>query len=307
MQITPRAVEVLRLLRRYKFVDRAIVQRRFFPSDRDGSVTREYLRKMVRAGFARRVHAEVADPITTGTAPVYVPTESGCCVLAAQARDPSLFLDCAPNVRAWTSLRHWVCLSSLVLDLESALAAQDVACCPRLFFEHDVINPEATEPRDRFKLYTEVNAGGAGARKLVCVPDAAFELQVGSFSRAFFIEYERGLDTPARVASSKCGGYHGLFESKKFQRHFPGVSDFRVLCVCPSDTWRDALRRAVAKKSGHERWLFATRSALDASSFLCGNVFLGCTGEAKSLLRPPTPAGSGNPEGGGGVARILTG
>lgn len=289
MHLTPRALQVLRFLRRFKFVDRALVQRCFFPKDRDGSVTREFLRKLVAAGFARKLRAEVADPLTTSTAPVYVPTESGCCVLATHAGDMGLLLDCAPNTRAWVNLRHWVCLSALVVTLEEALAAQSYVSCPRVLFEHDVVNPEAIDPQDRFKLYTEISKGGTDAeRRLVCVPDAALELRVGSFGRAYYVEVERGLDTPSRVAASKTPGYQGLFESRLFQRHFPSVTDFRVLAVCPSAGWRDALRREVAKrKKGAERWLFASRQDLTARAFLHEPVVFGCEGEGRPLVKPP--------------------
>lgn len=287
MHVTHRALQVLRLLRRCKFVDRALVQRSFFPKDKDGSVTREFLRKLVSAGYARKLRAEVADPLTTSTAPVYVPTEGGCCVLATHTGDMALLLDCVPNCRAWVNLRHWVCLSGLILTLEEALAAQRYVGCPRVLFEHDVINPEATEPKDRFKLYTEITKPSETTRKLVCVPDAALELCVGAYQRAYYVEYERGLDAPSRVAASKTPGYQGLFESKRFQRHFPSVSDFRVLTVCPSAAWRDALRRAVAKKKGAERWLFAARGDLTAKTFLHGPVFFGCEGEGRPLVKAP--------------------
>lgn len=290
MQLTPRALQILRLIRRFKFVDRALVQRCYFPRDKDGSVTREFLRKLVNAGYARRLRAEVADPHTTSTAPVYVPTETGCSMLAQGLDNPDLFLDALPNTRAWTSLRHWVCLSDLLVTIEQALATQSVVCCPRMILEHDVANAEATEPRERFRLYTEVRPAAVGTRRLVCVPDAAFELTVGSVRRAYYVELERCLDSANRVAASKCGGYQGLFESRLFQRHFPGVQDFRVLAVCDGRHWRDRLRAAVAKKPGAERWLFATRQDLTGTAFLHAPVLFGCTGEGQALLRPAPPS-----------------
>src|SRR4029078_3441674 len=96
--------------------------------------------------------------------------------------------------RAWGNLRHWVCLSELIFTLDQALAAQTYVSCPRVLFEHDVINPEATEPKDRFKLYTEIASATTNARKVFCVPDAGVELAVGVYRRAYYVEYERGLD-----------------------------------------------------------------------------------------------------------------
>jgi hypothetical protein len=212
-------------------------------------------------------------------------------VLATHTGDPSLQLDAPPNTRGWVNLRHWVCLSGLIVTLDEALAAQRYVCCPRVILEHDVINPEAAEAKDRFKLYTEITKGGTDAeRRLVCVPDAALELRVGSYSRAYYVEYERGLDAPSRVAASKTPGYQGLFESRLFRRHFPDVGDFRVLAVCPDERWRDALRRLVAKKKGAERWLFASREDLTAASFLHGPVVFGCEGEGRPLVKPPPDA-----------------
>jgi len=251
MTITARILAILMILRRFKFVTTAQIRRWCVPTDKDGSVTRDALRKMLAAGLARRFKAEVHNPHVTSSVPVWTPTEAGCCLLAAKTGDPSFILDAMPNTNAWTMFAHYAEVSELLRTIETSFARQAYATMGALYFEHDVISSEK-EPEHRFRLYTVVRTDSE--KRIVCVPDAAFEVAVAGYRRAYYVELERGTDTPKRVAAKKSPGYAGM--QQHFQQHFPQAQDWRVLFVWPNAGLRDAARRAVDPAKS-EMWLFA--------------------------------------------------
>jgi hypothetical protein len=292
MVITELVLQILAALRRYKFLNRRLIQDLFFPRDKDGSVTRDALRKLRDRGLVKTVRAEGGVPDSTSTAPVYVPTEAGCCVLARHRGDMNLLLDCQPNTRAWVNFTHYTYVSRLFITHDAALQSQDYVRVPRLYFEHDILNPDETDPRKKFKLYTVVKEEmrGENAHKIVCVPDAATEVRVGKFCRAYYWELERGTDTPRRTAAKKAPGYAGLCHSRQWRTHFPDAQDMRVVAVCPNVSWRDALRAAMKDKPGAELWLFVANEDLTPDSFLHAPIFYGCLEGPRPFVRPPSPA-----------------
>ncbi len=275
---------ILRELRKYKFLTTAQIRRWCVPNDKDGSITREVLRKLQDGGLARRFRAEVTNPMMTSSAPVWTPTESGCCLLATKTGDASLILDSLPNTNNWTQFAHYVAVSELVHTIDKAFAVQQFASLGAVYFEHDVIS-DAKEPEKRFRLYTVVSQ--IESKRTVCVPDFGFEVIVNQYRRVYFGELERGTDTPKRVAAKKAPGYAGM--QHHFQKHFPQAQDWRVLFVWPNSGMRDAARRAVDPAKS-EMWLFAALPDI-TESFLHEPVIYSAHEGPKPLIKPSaTPA-----------------
>ncbi len=284
MNITPRAIAILRVLRRYKFLTTAQIRRWCVPNDKDGSITREVLRKLQDAGLARRFRAEVTNPMMTSSTPVWTPTEAGCCLLATKTGDASLILDSLPNTHNWTQFAHFVAVSELVYTIDRAFAAQSYAMLGDVYFEHDVIS-DSKEPEKRFRLYTVVSQ--SDSKRTVCVPDFAFEVCVNEYRRAYFGELERGTDTPKRVAAKKAPGYAGM--NSYFQKIFPNAQDWRVLFIWPNAGMRDAARRAVDPEKS-EMWLFATLPDI-SKTFIHEPVIYAALEGPRPFIKPPvTPA-----------------
>ncbi len=284
MNITERVLTILLVLRRYKFLVTAQIRRWCIPNDKDGSITRDLLRKLQSAGLARRFRAEVTSPSITSSAPVWTPTEAGCCLLATRTGDASLILDALPNTNNWTQFAHYVAVSELAHTIDQAIAGQSYATLGALYFEHDVIS-EAKEPEKKFRLYTVI--GHNESKRTVCVPDFAFELTVNQYRRVYFVELERGTDTPKRVAAKKSPGYSGM--QNHFRNIFPDAQDWRVLFVWPNAGMRDAARNAV-DPSKAEMWLFAALSDLN-ESFLHEPVIYSAQGGPKPFIKPLVSAG----------------
>lgn len=281
MNITPRVLLILRILRRYKFVTTALIRDWCVPNDKDGSITREVMRKMLTAGLVRRFKAEVHNPLTTPSVPVWIPTEAGCCLLAAKTGDASLILDALPNTNNWTQFAHFVAVSAAMHAFDAAFAAQSYATIHSMYFEHDVVS-DSKEPEKRFRLHTLVR--NDPPKRTVCVPDAAFEVAVGTYRRAYYFELERGTDTPKRVAAKKSPGY--ALMQNHFRKCFPDAQDWRVLFVWPNAGLRDAARHAVDPAKS-ENWLFAALPDL-AGAFLHQPVVYTATDGPKPFIKVPT-------------------
>lgn len=251
MNVTLRIIAILLALWRYKFLTTAQIRRWCVPTDKDGSVTRDVLRKMQDAGLARRFKAEIHNPLVTSSVPIWTPTEAGCCLLATKTGDPSMIMDSMPNTNSWTMFGHYVAVSELIHTIETSFQSQVGAKIGALYFEHDVISDQK-EPEKRFRLYSLVRQDKD--KRIVCIPDAAFEVFAGSYRRAYYIELERGTDTPKRVAAKKSPGYAMM--DNHFKKHFPDADDWRVLFVWPNAGLRDAARRAV-DPANSKLWLFA--------------------------------------------------
>ena len=301
MQITQRVLDILKLARRYKFLNRKIIQSALFPQDNDGSVTRDVLRKMIHAGLLRRISNTNEHVINT--APVYIPTESGCCTLTAQTGEMHWILDCPPNSRSIQKFSHYLCVTRLTMIIDEALNQQTSVEMPQLYFEHDLLGDD-NDPEARYRLYTVVGKNNRG-HNIISNSDFACLIRVGQYARAYHWEYETGADgSPTRVINKKTPGVVGLSQSKKYQQHFPTAQDMRCVAVCPNTPWRESMRNAVRSLKNPEAeqlWLFVTKEDITVESFLHQPIFYTASEGPKPFVKP-TPLTSPVEEPQGGAA-----
>jgi hypothetical protein len=285
MVVTDRVLHILLLLRTCKYLSSALIRQYCVPTDRDGAVTREVLRKMLRAGLCARSKAETVDPLANSTAPVYLPTVAGSAVLATMKRDMALQLDCDPP-RTWQHYSHYVAVSQFLLMLRAAVEPSP-ATLGSLILEHDLIADREQPDRTR-RLFTVVQDDGK--RKIVCNPDALFSLQLGKFSVSYYLEFERGTNTPGRAAAMKAPGFALLQETQGYRKHLPDASRMAVLAVCPNAAWRDAMRDEMQKHSGKELWRFLARDEVTPENLLTGKLLHACDGQVRALFAGPPAA-----------------
>lgn len=298
MTLTDRDVSVLLLLRTYFFLRARQIASAVTPANADGSIVRGRLRAMEKAGLVRRCQKQIVHQLDPETAaPVWILTLRGSAELARARQDTALLFHCEPSFRDWSSLNHYTALSSLVMLVHRAIAAQARVRLSGLTFEHEVADPGAGEPHRRYKLYTLVSP----EPRVACVPDAAFVLEVDGRRRAFLVEYETGSDSPARVAAKKHKGVALLHSTRTFLDLFPDVTDFRVLCFCPYASWRKTLIEQMRGKPGESLWLFMTTPEVTADTFLHGELVWKTDGEKPvPLVAPGRVSGTPLPPGGGG-------
>jgi len=272
MTLTPRHTAILRAQRRYFFMTTAQIRDASAPADKDGSVTREHLRKLLALGFTKRHEPRFLETGKATAPPVFLPTVKGSCALAVATGDVNDILHVEPTFRDWISIHHYTALTSLHMTIDAAFAAQTHVTQHALYFEHEVVQPDALEPSKKFRLNTIVS----DTPRIVCCPDSGFEVEVGGHRRAIYVEREMGSDTPQRAIAKKHKGMALLSETGLFRRHFPLAKDMRVLAICPNPSWRDALRAAFKErdgvspklKAGAHLWLFVAAQYVAKEAFL---------------------------------------
>jgi len=299
MTLTPNQLAVLKALRRYFYLRTAQIKDLVYPRDKDCSVTRECMRRLHGIGFVRRHEPRIVEMGKMTAPPIFILTQKGGCVLAAETGDTSDLLTVEPNFSDWLSLNHYCALSSLHMTIDGAIAKQSRVKQHALYFEHEVFNAQAKEPSDRFRLHTTISK----MPLVYCCPDSAFEIEFTGMRRAVFVEREMGSDMPGRVAAKKCKGYAGLHSTGLFKRHFPEARDFRVLAVCPKPSWRDLLRKEMKDKPGAELWTFAAVEDINVEKFLSVPILYTVDrGPLPFTPAGPSPAAPGAEGSGGGSA-----
>lgn len=267
--MTPKQILILSALRRYFYMTAALIKMAASPKgDKDGSVTREQLRRLVAMGYIRRHEPRILEYGRTTAPPVFLLTIAGSCALAQHTGNLNHVLQVEPTFKDWISIHHYVSLAALHMRIDDAIAAQSYVTQHALYFEHEVICPDALEPSKRFRLNTLV----AQNPNIFCCPDSAFEIEVRGQRRAVYVEREMGSDNPMRVVAKKHMGY-SLLSKESFKKHFPLAVDMRVLAICPFPAWRDSLRAAFKEsrgglKAGAHLWQFVAAEDLTTEKFL---------------------------------------
>ncbi len=270
--LTPKLVAILLVLRRYFFMQTAQIRQAVAPADKDGSVTREQLQKLLALHYVRRHQPRILELGKATAPPVFLPTVLGSCALARETGDIGHILQVEPTFKDWLSIHHYCALTALHMTIDAAINAQSAVKQHALYFEHEVIQPDALEPSTRFRLNTIVS----DTPRVVCCPDSAFEIEVSGHRRAIYVEREMGSDTPMRVVAKKHKGMALLSDTGLFRRHFPHAKDMRVLALAPNPSWRDGLRAAFREKDGTstklkpgaQLWLFIAVQDLTVEKIL---------------------------------------
>lgn len=262
------------------------------PADKDGSITREVLRTLLKPALIRRHAPRILEQGRTTAPPIHVLTQRGAAELAAATGDVGKLLPFEPGFRDWMSLHHFCALSQFHITVDAAVASQSRVAQHALYFEHEQVSDSA-EPARRFRLYTAFPD-----TNVRCVPDSAFEIEVAGHRRVIYVEREMGSDTPSRVAAKKHKGYAQLDRTGLHRRLFPQARDFRVLAVCPYAGWRDLLRAEMRGKAGAELWLFCDVTAVTPDAFLHGPLLYTIDKGPLPFVPGPAPAAP-SPAGGG--------
>jgi hypothetical protein len=282
MTLTDRDGQILFSLRRYFYLRTIQIRDLVATHDNDGSITRGRLRKLLNSGLIRRYQPKLVD-FGGSIAPIFALTMKGATTLVALRGDASLALSVEPNFADWMSMNHFCSLSGIHILIDRAISAQSYVRLNGLYFEHEIVIPDAAEPSRKYRLHTLLSE----APRLLCCPDSAFELEVLGYRRAFYIEREMGSDTPARVAAKKCKGYMGFERGGLYRRHFPHARDMRVLWFCPNAGWRKALCAEMRGKPGSEHYLFVSMPDVSVTSILHDAIWCTADEKAISLVTPP--------------------
>lgn len=282
MDVTDRDLRILTFLAEHYAATAEHLRANASPGNSDTTVIRRRLRVMHAAGLVGVARAEVLTANNAVHAQAYHPTQKGMLELARRTGEMRWLL--TPTKPPYAQhLAHFLALTDLRLLVKKAVAAQSACALGAYYNQFDTANPDAENPAERFKLYTEVQTQ---PRKVACVPDAAFDLRAGNIAKAYYVELERGTTPPAKAAAKKSPGYAGLFERGLHRGHFAdALREFSVLVFAPHPGWRKQLQREFATKPHPELYKFAALTEVTADSLLFDPIWYPCTGEAHALLK----------------------
>lgn len=264
--LTERDLAVLKSIAHYYTVTRAQVTQLHFPGDKDGRATRKRLNTLLDLKFVDRTNMQVCNPSMGHPAPVFFPTRDGVAFLAEQTGDDS-WHSVATQSPNWQHLYHFVTIADQHMLIDQAAELINGLKIATWHSEYSVLNPFENDPEKRFTLYSLLSV----EPRLVCKPDAGFELVMEGFRKVFYLETDRDTTKNAdRVASQKCRGYVGMLATARHKQHFPAahMEGFTVLIIAPSVTRRESLRKAFAEKPGAKLYKFASRTELTPEVFL---------------------------------------
>lgn len=283
--ITERDTDILRSSARYYVMKRPQIQQLHFPDDMTGRATRRRLQVLVSAGFLNRTRAPLYNADGGSPWPAYYPSRAGL-ELLAEHFDDERFLGVSCRSPEPFHLHHFLAVTETHLALDQAIAAQSTVSLEGWLNEFDVVNPQETAPERRYRLYTLLKE----SPRLICVPDAAFLLEFGQFRKVFYLEQDRATTGVRQLAARKTPGYAELARRGWHVRHFPQatIDSFTVLLITPTARRRDALRKALAEKSGANLWKFAAQPDVTPDAFLFQPIFYPCVGDPVPLVRTPS-------------------
>ena len=260
MQLTARQLSIVRTVSTYYTLPRTLIQELCVPEDkRDGAVTRKALGILFHHRLINKTQQLVVNPHTSAMGPVYYPSRQGLEHLFVETGDRAWLDKCCacPN---WQLLPHWIEGARFHIELDRAVTLQTESRVENYLHEYDVANPRETDPAKHFRLFQELRK----EPRMVCAPDAGFELCVGDYRKVYFLEACRGTTGLNAMIASKTPGYAMLADQKAHLKVFPraNVPNFSVLLVTTDEKRRDALRFLMKEKkaAGMNLWLFAAVS-----------------------------------------------
>jgi len=279
--LATRDIELLASVARYYTLTRKQINWLHFPTDVDGRVTRRRLRILHEAKLINRTNMQVSNPLMGAPAFVYYPSANGCAFLAQELNDDTYKRACT-TTPIWTNLYHWIEVAETHIRLDRAAQEFPGVEITNWIGEWAIADAREQEPEKRFRLYTRLGP------KLVCKPDASFQLVKDGFCKGHYLEEDRDTTKSAdRVAAQKCHGYAGLYEKRAhLERHFPlaNMEKFTVLFVVPSVNRRESLRKAFLTKPAAWMYRFAVKHELTPDTSLRAPVWYPCEGEPVPLI-----------------------
>jgi len=218
LELSPRDVEILKSVHKYRFLTSTQLTKMFFKSK---SFADRRLRKLYDHGFLDRIQ----QPVTEGKGELlYSLWTEGARVLSRKLKKSreELGWSKSKNRVRWEFLEHELEIGRLRLALEEACKHQSG------YSLEEWKNKEELKFRKGNVAFGEkIRERG---RKISIIPDAYFVLSTPKGRGHFFLEIDRYTVTASKVFRNKMTGYKIYFERGLFQERF-SARNFRVLTV----------------------------------------------------------------------------
>lgn len=179
---------------------------------------------------------------------------------------------------------------------KSAIQLVDLPPLAMPFYHtHAVGNVRKKKHVERFVTQENLDIAGSSEKPLRIRPDLVFALTQdsarGSVSRLYFLEADRGSESPREVAE-KLHAYHHYTEyldpldsSRYLWQTYGPVRDFRVLMVTTDDRRAATLVRGLEGRPGFELAAVATIEAVKEENLVFGPIWANALGAERALAR----------------------
>ncbi len=182
-----------------------------------------------------------------------------------------------------------VCLAEAVRGTGTTLAELAPLGLP-FYHPHTVGDPAKRRHVERFITQEDLLVPGR-PRPLRIRPDLVCGLGTGSSARLFFLEADRGFESPQDIAL-KLRAYHHYLrfpeaafpERMRWQRYGPFV-DFRVLLVTTTAQRVELLHQRLSGSAGFELAAFTTADAVRKENMVFDPIWRVADGSRRALLK----------------------
>ena len=172
-------------------------------------------------------------------------------------------------------------------DFETpALAPLDVP----FYHTHAVGNPRSKKHVERFVSQEDIADPGQETPYRIR-PDLVFALGKNDLFRLFFLEADRGTESPSEIAE-KLRGYYQYARTldpsepgRWLWKKYGSARDFRVLVVTTTEKRLSVLRERLINVPGFEMGAFATAEAVQQANMVHDEIWTVPNGSCRSLLR----------------------
>lgn len=285
LQLTPRDLEILRAVHRYRYLRTGQIKRLLFPESTTFQSARRRLRKLAHPAWRYLIRIGRA-----GQAGETAPEAAFCLGVAGVAMLNSCGDELIPYPRSRGGyehlfLEHALAISEFRLALELGLKAEPDICLHRFVHEDELkTHLRRVISKDAYKLFHRFTHPRS-RREYLVHPDALIVLATGDEAaarRLYFLEIDRGTES-LRLLADKVTGYRLLKQSGAF-RKFGNFADFLVFLVTNSERRARNIRSTMTDIPGEADIWIAVDTAISKTTVLSGAVWLDHEGKSCAVL-----------------------
>lgn len=278
--LTPRDVEILKAINRYRYLRTGMVKTLLFPQNVDLQPTRRRLRGLFQNAFLGRM-PQLVRPGQGSAEEVYYLDEKGELFLRDHGEEVSSFSSEDAKHRF---VEHALAVSEFRMKVELGIR------------EHPVVELELFqadfELKKRYKHVEDSRNPLRGSDRSAIIPDAVMVLRGrGNWSnraRLVFVEIDRASQMQP-ILQGKTTSY-ARYRANEAYRKFGEFKDFRVLIQTTSPERAMNTRRALTKLEGEDLVWVTDVSKVNERTLFNEPIWLDAKGNRRVLvMREPTP------------------
>ena len=201
-----------------------------------------------------------------------------------------------PRIEAGLQLHHPLLVSECAVRVVESIRESDLELCDlaplHVPFVHTHAIEDATKKKhiERFVSQEDLLVAGSST-PLRIRPDLVFGLRKGARGRLYFLEADRGFESPKEIATKLLGYFH--FQQAidpqeparlRWQR-YGDFADFRVLLVTTTPQRVQNLVRTLERQPGWNLAALTTEEAVKEKSMVFEGIWWNQQGEGRALAK----------------------